>query len=440
MLFSAYLLLSAILLAQSAEAQAPTTTSPPSPSTGQLSLQDRLGQVLFVSVDSSNAEARRAEIEKGLVGGVLLQWGDYSLAQTKTLVDKLQSWAAKSPSKIPLLIAADYEGGTVFTPTTLGLPNLPSNMMMGATGDEKNCAVLFYLAGQELKKSGIHISFAPVLDVNTNSKNPVIGVRSFGADPHLVGKLGTAVIKGLQAAGISAVAKHFPGHGAAHTDSHLALPLITLSDEELRTKHIKPFEDAIAAGSDGIMTAHVLYKNLDPKNPATFSEKIISKTLRGALGYTGVIFSDSLDMKGAAATAGSIEKAAKLALLAGVDVLLLGGGQPQKTAELLLPETSDKVVAARLEAASEAVLALKKKLGLFNSNPPDALQVDLAYQDTARAIAERSITLAWDKTALVPLPKSDASEKKPRLCGIFFSPPRFSYELLEINKPLMEAG
>jgi len=431
------ILLASLWLCLPAQAQEGPAASTAAPALQELSTATLLGQTVFISVDSANAANRREDIENGRVGGVLLQWGDYSLPQTKILVDQLQSWAAKSPSKIPLLIAADYEGGTVFTPATLGLPNLPSNMMMGAAADEKNCAVLFYLAGMELRKTGIHISFAPVLDVNTSAKNPAIGVRSFGSDPHLVGKMGVAVISGLQAAGVAAVAKHFPGHGAAQADSHFELPVITLSPAELSAGHIQPFHDAINAGVDGIMTAHVLYKQVDPANPATFSPVILQQLLRKNLGYKGVIFSDSLDMKGASNVAGSVEKGAVRALQAGADILLIGGADPAKVVNAL--NEAEKPDFTRLREAGEKILELKKKLGLFSVSDDPPLEVDMAYQSTARAIAEKSVTLAWDKSGIVPLPKPAPGSKK-RLCGIFFCPPRFSYELLEINKPLLEAG
>ncbi|NLO91014.1 MAG: hypothetical protein GX410_03340, partial [Elusimicrobia bacterium] len=184
------------------EQQSAATSANNRPALSSLTPEERLAQTIFIAVDSATADEKREAIEKGLVGGVLLQWGDYSLEQTKALAQKLQSWAAKSPSRVPLLLAADYEGGTVFTPATLGLPNLPSNMMMGSSADDKDSAVLFYLAGVEIRKVGIHINFAPVLDVNTNSANPIIGVRSFGSDPELVSRMGISVIRGLQAAGV----------------------------------------------------------------------------------------------------------------------------------------------------------------------------------------------------------------------------------------------
>ncbi|NLO90630.1 MAG: hypothetical protein GX410_01380, partial [Elusimicrobia bacterium] len=197
------------------------------------------------------------------------------------------------------------------------------------------------------------------------------------------------------------------------------------------------FADAIKAGVDAIMTAHVLYKNLDPDNPATFSRRILTDLLRNELGFNGIIFSDSLDMKGASGKS-SVEKAAVRAKKAGADALLIGGGDPEAVLAALKKEfgENDKAMAK----SAEAVMALKEKLGLFSPRPEASPAVDMAYQSTARAIAEKSVTLAWDKEALIPLPKPASGAKKPKLCGVFFCPPRYSYDLLEINTPLLEDG
>ena len=170
-----------------------------------LSFEEKLGQTLVVFVDVDSAEQNRKAIEEGKIGGVLIQWGNYSLPQTKELVAKLQSWAAKSPHKIPLLISIDYEGGTVYTPITLGFEYLPTNMMLSATQDEEAAATVAYLAGLELRRAGVHINFSPVLDVNSNPHNPIIGVRSFGSDPDNVTKMGLSLMNGFKASGIMAV-------------------------------------------------------------------------------------------------------------------------------------------------------------------------------------------------------------------------------------------
>ena len=191
-----------------------------------LSFDEKLGQTLVVFVDVDSAELVRPAIEAGKIGGVLIQWGNYSLKQTQALVDKLQSWAAKSPHKIPLLISIDYEGGTVYTPITLGFDYLPTNMMLSASGDEEGAATIAYLAGLELRRAGVHINFSPVLDVNSNPHNPIIGVRSFGSDPKNVTRMGVSLINGFKAAGILSIVKHFPGHGDTSLDSHYEVPVV----------------------------------------------------------------------------------------------------------------------------------------------------------------------------------------------------------------------
>ena len=171
---------------------------------------------------------------------MLIQWGNYSLKETRHLVEKLQSWAEKSPHKIPLLISIDYEGGTVYTPITLGFDYLPTNMMLAASQDEEKAAALAYLAGQELRRAGVHMNFSPVLDVNSNPENPIIGVRSFGSDPKTVTKMGLAMINGFKAAGIIPVVKHFPGHGDTALDSHYGVPVVYADKATLKRSHLSP--------------------------------------------------------------------------------------------------------------------------------------------------------------------------------------------------------
>ncbi|MDP2865700.1 MAG: glycoside hydrolase family 3 N-terminal domain-containing protein, partial [Elusimicrobiota bacterium] len=146
------------------------------------SIEEKAAQLLIVSAEASDISAATAAALGGL-GGVQLQWGSYSLEETRRLTETLQAAAAGSREGTPLFIAVDYEGGSVYVPTTLGLLELPTNMMLGAADDENNTATLFYLAGKELKRAGINMAFGPVLDINTNPKNPIIGIRSLGSDP-----------------------------------------------------------------------------------------------------------------------------------------------------------------------------------------------------------------------------------------------------------------
>ncbi|MDR0953061.1 MAG: glycoside hydrolase family 3 protein, partial [Elusimicrobiota bacterium] len=315
-----FLLFCLIVLPLNAYAQATAKQAAPKQkiSFKDLSLEDKLAQTIVVSTDIDNAARFKNAIQQGLVGGVLIQWGNYSLKQTKELIDKLQGWAASSPKKIPLLISIDYEGGTVYTPVTLGFPYLPTNMALAAAQDIEDTTTLFYIVGKALRKLGVQINFAPVIDVNINPANPIIGVRSFGSDTKTVSQMGVALINGLQKAGVVAVAKHFPGHGETTLDSHKDLPHLNSTEAEFRATHLPPFEAAIKNNVKGVMTAHIVYDFLDKNNPATFSPAILNGLLRKELGFKGIIISDSLDMKGATKGA-NIITAAEKSLASGVD-------------------------------------------------------------------------------------------------------------------------
>lgn len=408
----------------------------------ELPLKYKLAQTIFVSADTDRAQRLKDPIEKGLVGGVLIQWGNYSLAQTKQLVDKLQSWAKNSPTKIPLLISIDYEGGTVFTPVTLGLPYLPTNMMLAAAGNIEDTTTLFYIVAKELSSVGVHINFAPVIDVNINPSNPIIGVRSFGSNTELVGDLGVALINGLQRGGVMAVAKHFPGHGETTIDSHLDLPHLKLPEDQFRQIHLAPFNKALQAGVMGLMTAHIVYDFIDPKEPATFSDKIINGMLRGEMGFKGLVISDSLDMAGATKTR-TITDAAGKALTNGVDILLTASNPATKTHSELMAKIGKEIPQKRVEEAAQKVYELKKQLGLFDSKEaaPELESHDDAFTYFADKITRSAVTVVRNEGQLIPLKNpAEAAGKKPKLCSIFFSPARFANQLPVFNKPFMTSG
>lgn len=395
------------------------------------SLEEKAAQLLMISVDASDISAATAAALTGL-GGVQLQWGSYSLEETRKLTEKLQAAAAASPRKTPLFISVDYEGGSVYIPTTLGLVELPTNMMLGAADDENNTATLFYLAGKELKRAGINMALGPVLDVNTNPRNPIIGIRSLGSDPARDARLGGAIINGLKAAGVIAVAKHFPGHGAAGQDSHKTLPEIRLSSAELRAVHLAPFERAVRLGVPAIMTAHILYPALDAKNPATLSREIIAGLLKKELGFEGLVITDSLDMK-AITSRLPIRRAAAAALKAGADVLLIGKGDPRDAAgEIAAQVRSGAITETRLNDAYYKVLAAKLAAGLYGAAETSS-PFDKAYLDITGDLSRRALTLARDG-GLLPLPK----DKK--IAVIIFSPQRFADNALALYRVLLENG
>ncbi|PJA16966.1 MAG: hypothetical protein COX65_01545, partial [Elusimicrobia bacterium CG_4_10_14_0_2_um_filter_56_8] len=397
----------------------------------QPSIEEKAAQLLIISTESQDISAAAAAARSGL-GGVQLQWGSYSLEETRALTETLQAEAARSGKKVPLFIAVDYEGGSVYVPTTLGLLELPTNMMLGAAADENDTATLFYLAGKELKRAGINMAFGPVLDINTNPRNPIIGIRSLGSDPAEASRLGSAIINGLKAAGIIAVAKHFPGHGAAEQDSHKTLPEISISTEELHATHLVPFKTAVSLGIPGIMTAHILYPALDGRNPATLSGAVLSGLLKRDLGYKGLVITDSLDMR-AITSRMPVRKAAAAALKAGADILLLGKGNPGAAIkEIAAQVRSGKISESRLNDAYGKVLQAKSAAGLFE--PAETTSpFDKAYVDIAGNLSRRAVTLVRDG-GVIPLPK----DKK--IAVIIFSPQRFAGNAIHLYRTLLEAG
>ncbi|WP_298130670.1 glycoside hydrolase family 3 N-terminal domain-containing protein [Micropruina sp.] len=227
------------------------------------------------------------------------------------------------------VVATDEEGGDV---TRLHHRDGSPAPSMAYLGHRDDLALTHSVAagiGAELRAAGIDLNLAPVADVNANPRNPVIGVRSFGADADLVARHVAAYVEGLQSAGVGAVAKHFPGHGDTGTDSHLGLPAIAVDAATLGVRELPPFAAAVTARTVAVMTSHILVPALDPRRPATFSPAVLGE-LRSR-GFTGAIVSDALDMAGASADRG-IPEAAVLALAAGVDLLCLGS---ESTAELL---------------------------------------------------------------------------------------------------------
>lgn len=403
-----------------------------------LSLEEQLGQTLVVFVDVDSAEVVRPAIEQGKIGGVLIQWGNYSLAETKKLVDKLQTWAANSPHKIPLFISIDYEGGTVYTPITLGFDYLPTNMMLSAARDEEGAATIAYLAGLELRRAGVHINFSPVLDVNSNPHNPIIGVRSFGSDPASVTRMGGALINGFKAADIVSVVKHFPGHGDTSADSHYDVPVVRASYSQLQKIHLAPFEAAVKQGVPGVMTGHILYPALDNKNVATFSRPILQDLLRGTMGFKGLIVTDSLDMKSATSYC-TIPGCAVRALESGADMILLGRYiKPVSVFSQVWREVQTKHLEPVVEDAARKVFDLKKQMGLLDNSRAVPAPIEEAYHMALAKISAESVTLVRDRKKLLPF--KPAANKKPTVCAVFFAPARFADQLMSFSKPFLQKG
>ncbi|MGV9700876.1 glycoside hydrolase family 3 protein [Streptomyces sp. NPDC003483] len=224
-----------------------------------------------------------------------------------------------------VLVAIDEEGGDVTRLEVRTGSSYPGNHALGAVDDVELTREVASALGRRLAACGVNLNWAPSADVNSNPGNPVIGVRSFGADTGLVARHTAAYVTGLQSAGVAACTKHFPGHGDTAVDSHHALPRIDADLPVLQARELAPFRAAIAAGTRAVMSAHILVPALDPDRPATLSRRILTGLLREELGYEGLIVTDGMEMQAIAATYG-IERGSVLAIAAGADAICVGGG------------------------------------------------------------------------------------------------------------------
>ena len=274
-------------------------------------LAQKVGQTLFISFDGTvMTPALKSIISELNIGGIVLfERNVESPTQLRQLTDDLQA-VAQAGGRVTRLRAAK------------GFTEFPSAQAVAATGDVQTAIRNATIQAAELKAAGININFAPDLDVNNNPANPVIGARSYSDDPAIVSKFGLAYGLALQQAGIMAVGKHFPGHGDTHTDSHFALPRITHDRARLDVIELAPFRAAIAAGISGIMSAHILFDAIDSTRPATLSRRVLHDLLRGELGFTGLIFTDSIEMNALSVAGFPPSVAAAEAVAAGADAVL----------------------------------------------------------------------------------------------------------------------
>ncbi|MFF8608531.1 glycoside hydrolase family 3 protein [Streptomyces sp. NPDC015346] len=224
-----------------------------------------------------------------------------------------------------VLVAIDEEGGDVTRLEVRHGSSFPGNHVLGSVDDVDLTRAVARELGRRLAECGVDFNWAPSADVNSNAENPVIGVRSFGADPELVARHTVAYVEGLQAVGVAACTKHFPGHGDTNVDSHHALPRIDVDLDTLHARELVPFRAAIAAGTKAVMSAHILLSALDPDRPATLSPQILTGLLRQELGFEGLIVTDGMEMR-AIASAYGIERGSVLAIAAGADAICVGGG------------------------------------------------------------------------------------------------------------------
>jgi beta-N-acetylhexosaminidase len=267
-----------------------------------------------------------------------------------------------APSDAPPWIAVDQEGGRVRRLLAPAL-QLPPMRTLGGTGDASLVERAMRTVGRQLAVLGFNLDFAPVLDVDTNPDNPVIGDRSFGRDARTVAELGCAAIRGLQSAGVSACGKHFPGHGDTSTDSHLELPRVDTPLDRMRRVELVPFAAAVRCGVDAIMSAHIVCSAVDPQVPATLSHRLMTGLIRDDLGFGGVVFTDDLEMKAIAGRYG-FGDAAVAAIEAGCDVVCISqdeDAQQQAHAAIVRQCERDARFRARCAQAARRSLTLRRR-------------------------------------------------------------------------------
>lgn len=395
-----------------------------------LSLEEKVGQLFVTWVNGKSADEvnpkNKADfgvdtpaqvIEKYHLGGVIYFNNDSrdnfdDPAQVARLSNGLQQAAVRSGARIPLQIATDQEGGTV---TRMGAPatELPNAMAISAGRDPEAAKKAARILGHELRAVGINQDFAPDADVNSNPKNPVIGVRSFSGRPDLASRFVAAQVDGFQNSGrrsetVSATAKHFPGHGDAAQDSHLELPRIDRTEASWREVDVPPFKAAIKAGIDSIMSAHIEFPSLDPSGePATLSKPIITGKLREELGYRGVIVTDSLSMEGVRELHSDAEIPV-LALKAGVDQLLMPVNLDLAINSVLDAVRKGELSERRIDQSVLRILKLKQNRGILTSPFVDPAKVASkvgtpANLATAQGIADRSVTAIRNDGGVLPL-------------------------------------
>jgi beta-N-acetylhexosaminidase len=352
------------------------------------SLREKIGQLILVGLqgEALAADERLVFEEYGFGGFVLSKRNCRAPGQIVSLCRGLWDLTGE----LPPFIAIDQEGGRVHRlppPFT----HFPPAALIGDRNDPDLARRAGRAAASELALAGINLNFAPVLDVNSDSRNPIIGDRAFAADPRTVMKLGWAWTEGLRDGGVIPCCKHFPGHGASDKDSHFDLPIVAKSMDEMTATELPPFVHACRNNIEALMTAHVIYSSLDAQWPATLSEKIVTGLLRQQLGYGGVIFSDDMEMKAINDRYGA-EEAAYLSLRAGVDALLFCHqlNRAIQVCEFLCAQCEqDAALRARVDESCARIARLKRRsLKSFTGVPENEILERLARLDHGRVTAE----------------------------------------------------
>ena len=372
----------------------------------KMSLQEKVGQLFMVATYSNRNKTHKDSIQKLIeehqIGGLIFFQG--GPMRQANLTNQYQAM-----SKIPLFIGIDGEWGLNMRLDSTA--RYPYNMTLGAIEDNDIIKRIGRQIGNDCHRMGIHINFAPDVDINTNSENPVIGVRSFGEDKYNVTEKAWAFTEGMQSTGVLGSAKHFPGHGDTHSDSHKTLPTISFSKERIDSVELYPYRELIRKGVAGVMVAHLNVPSLESKEglPSSLSYSIVTELLKEKLGFEGLIFTDALNMKGAAdyGEPGDIDLAA---FKAGNDVLLFTVDAPKAISKIMEAYNKNDVTEARLSHSVKKILLAKFNANLNTYKPIDTenLLADLNDDDSTilnKEAIKSAITVIQNTDHLLPLDK-----------------------------------
>ena len=386
----------------------------------ELAVEELVGKLLLLAYPGP--EAPLARLEEFNPAGFLIYPSNVPSTETARSVTSILQEAADHP----LIFGIDQEGGPFTTYRVDEATVFPGNMALAATGDPALATEVALATGEELAYAGFNMNFAPVVDVNINPDNPIIGIRSFGASVETVSEFGSAYLEGLEEAGVAAVAKHFPGHGDTSSDSHLSLPSVDGELTRLWAVELPPFQAMIEAEVPAIMTAHVAFPAIEPELPATLSSAALTGLLRGDLGFQGLIVTDYMDMKAIDQNYGAGE-AAVLSVLAGADLVLLGPDlQKQREVHAALLEA---VRSGRLseERVREAVARTRAVAEQYRPRWDDETPDYEAHRELASRVATRGATLLWndgtlplaaDANVLVVAPRPSLFGEPPHLGAV----------------------
>lgn len=396
----------------------------------EMSMEEKVGQMLmpdFRNWDGRNVTKMLPEIEDLVkeyhLGGVILfRENVVTTEQTTELVADYQNAA----EKYGLLVTIDQEGGIV-TRLQSGT-DFPGNMALGAARSEELSRDVGRAIGEELSALGINMNLAPDMDVNNNPDNPVIGVRSFGGNPELVADMGQAYMAGLQETGVAATAKHFPGHGDTAVDSHIGLPEVPHDKERLKEVELYPFQQAMDAGIDAVMTAHVTFPEIDDTKviskkdgeeialPATLSKKVLTGLMREEMGYEGLVITDALNMNAIQEHFGSVDAVIR-AINAGTDIVLMPVGLEEVAGGIYEAVGTGEIEMKTIEDSVERILTMKIRRGIIKAEQPPSLEDQVAnakeivgsdeHKQVEKEAAEKSITLVKNDQVLPIQPEQD---------------------------------